>query len=179
MLRHKRQDLAIQACDILHQKGIRATLSLAGGGGDEEKIREIAGAYPQTKVHFAGNLNDERLCAWYDSLDILMLSSAWEGLPLVLLEGAARGLPFVATDIAGPRDVDEGAGNVIVRKGDAQALAKGVETLLEDKKRYQNAVSKKNIALSERYKEDGIAKKHHQLYQRLRSSSPEANANDT
>ena len=178
LLKVKRQDLAIQACDILHQKGIRATLSLAGGGGDEEKIREIAGAYPQTKVHFAGSLNDERLCAWYDALDILMLSSASEGLPLVLLEGAARGLPFVATDIAGPRDVDGGTGNVIVRKGDAQALAKGVETLLGDKKRYRNA-SKKNIALSERYKEDDIAKKHHQIYQRLRSSSPDANANDT
>ena len=48
-LRQKRQDVAIQACDILHQKGIHVTLSLAGGGEDEEKIREIAGAYPQIK----------------------------------------------------------------------------------------------------------------------------------
>ena len=178
LLKVKRQDLAIQACDILHQKGIRTTLSLAGSGPDEAKIREIAGAYPQAKVHFAGSLNDEHLCAWYDSLDILMLSSASEGLGLVLIEGAARGLPFVATDTAGPRDVDGGAGNVIVPTGNAQALAKGVEILLADKKRYQNA-SKKNIALSHRYKEDLIAKKHHQLYQRLRSSSPDANANDT
>ena len=160
----KRQDLAIQACDILHQKGIHVTLSLAGGGKDEEKIREIAEAYPQTKVHFAGSLNDERLCAWYDSLDILMLSSDYEAFGMVLAEGAARGLPLVATDTDGPRDIDGGAGNVIVPIGDAQALAKGVETFLADKKRYSTA-SEKNIALSRRYKGDLCAKKHHQIYQ--------------
>ena len=98
VLRHKRQNLAIQTCDILHQKGIQATLSLAGGGREEEKIREIAGAYPNAKVHFAGSLNDEDLRAWYDSLDILMLSSDYESFGMVLAEGAARGLPFVATD---------------------------------------------------------------------------------
>ena len=164
----KRQDLAIQACDYTsHQKGIRVTLSLAGDGKDEEKIREIAGAYPsQAKVRFEGKFNDENLRAWYDSLDILILSSDYEALPLVLLEGAARGLPFVATDVAGHREIDGGAGNVIVRTGDAKALAKGVETLLGDEKRY-STVSEKNIALSERYKANVIAKKYHQLYQSL------------
>ena len=165
-INHKRQDLAIQACDILHQKGIQATLSIAGGGGDEEKIREIAGAYPKAKVHFAGSLNDEQMRAWYDSLDILMLSSYYEAFGMVLAEGAARGLPFVATDTEGPPEIDEGAGNVIVPRGDAQALAKGVETLLADEKRY-STVSEKNIALSERYKGDLIAKKYHQIYQSL------------
>ena len=66
----------------------------------------------------------------------------------------------------GPPEIDEGAGNVIVRKGDAHALAKGVETLLGDEKRY-STVSEKNIALSERYKANIIAKKYHQLYQSL------------
>ena len=141
-------------------------MSLAGDGPDEDKIREIAGAYPQTKVHFEGSLNDERLRAWYDSLDILMLSSDYETFGMVLAEGAARGLPFVATDTEGPPEIDGGAGNVIVPIGDAHALAKGVETLLGDKKRYQNA-SKKNIALSHRYKGDIIAKKYHQRYQSL------------
>ena len=95
-----------------------------------------------------------------------MLSSDSEAFGMVLAEGAARGLPFVATDTEGPPEIDGGAGNVIVPKGDAHALAKGVETLLTDKKRYRNA-SKKNIALSERYKGDVIAKKYHQLYQSL------------
>ena len=103
---------------------------------------------------------------WYDSLDILMLSSDYEAFGMVLAEGAARGLPFVATDTEGPPEIDGDAGNVIVPTENAHALAKGVETLLGDEKRYQNA-SKKNIDLSERYKANIIAKKYHQRYQSL------------
>jgi glycosyltransferase involved in cell wall biosynthesis len=64
--------------------------------------------------------------------DVVCLSSAYEGLPMVLLEAMALARPIVATAVGGiPELVGEDAG-LLVRPGDAPALADALVELASD-----------------------------------------------
>ena len=70
---------------------------------------------------------------WMVNAGAYVLSSRWEGLPSVLIEALYCGVPIVATDcLSGPREIlDEGAHGLLVKVGDVDALARGIESALD------------------------------------------------
>jgi glycosyltransferase involved in cell wall biosynthesis len=72
----------------------------------------------------------------YDAADLCLSTSSYEGLPVFLLDGLARGLPCVAT-AAGeiPELLRDGGGVLVERPGDLDALAAGLEALLDGERR--------------------------------------------
>lgn len=67
---------------------------------------------------------------------IVVLPSYREGLPKGLIEAAACGRAVVTTDVPGCRDaIDPGRTGLLVPVRDAQALAEGIQTLLDDPQR--------------------------------------------
>jgi len=65
--------------------------------------------------------------------DIFVLSSDWEGLPYTIIEAMMSGLPVVATRVGGvPELVENGVTGFIVPPKNPQALAKGLQRLLDD-----------------------------------------------
>ena len=67
-------------------------------------------------------------------LDVLVLSSLWEGSPIVLLEAMCRSLPIVAYDVDGVCEVvKNGVNGFLVAPGDVAGLAHRINNLLEDK----------------------------------------------
>jgi glycosyltransferase involved in cell wall biosynthesis len=63
--------------------------------------------------------------------DVFVLPSAWEARALVVQEAMAAGTPVVASDVGGLRDLVDGSGR-LVAAGDADGLARAVDTLLAD-----------------------------------------------
>ena len=63
--------------------------------------------------------------------DVFVLPSAWEARALVVQEAMAAGTPVVASDVGGLRDLVAGSGP-LVAAGDAEGLARAVDTLLAD-----------------------------------------------
>ncbi|MBP7690445.1 MAG: glycosyltransferase [Anaerolineales bacterium] len=67
------------------------------------------------------------------ALDVLTLTSRWEGLPGTVLEGMAAGRPVVATAAEGTRSVVvDGETGLLVPVGDAPALAAACLRILAD-----------------------------------------------
>ncbi|MPS81489.1 MAG: glycosyltransferase family 4 protein [Achromobacter sp.] len=83
----------------------------------------------------AGNVGD-----WYDSADLYVLTSRFEGLSNTLLESMASGLAAVSFDCdTGPREiVRDGIDGVLVRpNGDVPALCKALSEVMENDARRQ------------------------------------------
>jgi glycosyltransferase involved in cell wall biosynthesis len=79
---------------------------LVVGGGEEETLERCKRAAAKLgltgKVHFVGYQRD---AAHYTAaIDVLLLTSKFEGLPLVLLEALAHGCPAVSSDVGGVRE---------------------------------------------------------------------------
>jgi glycosyltransferase involved in cell wall biosynthesis len=77
------------------------------------------------RVRFMGYRGDvPRMLA---GCDVYVQSSLWEGLPLALLEALASGKPIVATAVGGTTEVvEDGLNGLIVKPGDAPALADAI-----------------------------------------------------
>jgi glycosyltransferase involved in cell wall biosynthesis len=128
----KRFEVLLRAVRRLASRIPRLALLLVGGGGEEARIRRIAGETGlQDRVIFTGFLgNPIRV---YGALDLYVATSLKEGLPLAPLEAMAAGLAIVATDVPGHRDVvTRGETGLLVPPEDAASLAEAIAALAVD-----------------------------------------------
>jgi glycosyltransferase involved in cell wall biosynthesis len=92
----------------------------------------IAAAGLDDRITLAGAVSDAALAEAYDRADLFVMPSLFEGYGMVLTEALARGLPILCTmgGAAAETVPDEAA--LKVAPGDADALAKGLATLIDD-----------------------------------------------
>jgi len=111
----------------------RATFVLAGDGALRSEVEARIAAIPNgpERIRLLGWRRDtDRVVA---DLDVLLLTSRWEGLPRVLPEAMAAGLPVVATAVNGsPEAVVEGETGHLATAGDTTLMAERVLGLLRD-----------------------------------------------
>lgn len=122
----------IRAFGLLRQRRA-ARLLILGRGRQEERLRELVSQLGLgDDVELAGFVANPY--PWLASSDLFALSSRWEGSPNVLTEALALGTPAVATDCrSGPREIlADGRYGPLVPVGDAAALARAMETILDD-----------------------------------------------
>lgn len=83
-------------------------------------------------IHILGAVRDRDLDALYESADLFVMSSLFEGYGMVLAEALQRGLPIITTTGgAASQTVPDGAG-LKVPPGDADALRAAIERAIED-----------------------------------------------
>jgi glycosyltransferase involved in cell wall biosynthesis len=69
----------------------------------------------------------------YRNLDVVVLTSLWEGLPCVFSEAMAGDLPIVATNVDGAREaIVDGENGFLHEPHDVEGLSKSVLKLLQD-----------------------------------------------
>ncbi len=94
--------------------------------------RQIATQGLSSRIVLAGEVDDAGLDALYDSADVFVMPSLYEGYGMVLGEAMARGLPIVATTGgAAAQTVPDGAALKVV-PGDPVALADALSCLIAD-----------------------------------------------
>ncbi|WP_245525535.1 glycosyltransferase [Mesorhizobium sp. M00.F.Ca.ET.216.01.1.1] len=109
---------------------VRFTAVGAGLHQDNAVVREmlVASGLPAASIKLQGEMDD--MDAFYRSIDVLVLSSRTEGFPNVVAEAMSYGKPVVTTDV-GDAAAIVGETGVVVRPGDAQALAAGMSRMLD------------------------------------------------
>lgn len=94
----------------------------------------IATARLGNRVTLAGKVVPATLDRLYESADLLVMPSLYEGYGMVLAEAMARGLPIVCTTGGAAADTVPGNAAIKVPPGDPQALSVALRDVLENKK---------------------------------------------
>ena len=122
----------IEAAKALLQKHHNLCFLIIGDGEFRPVLEEVVRqAGLQERVRFAGFRTDiDRVIG---ALDILVLTSLWEGLPRVLVQGAAVGKPMVTFSVEGANEVvKEGLNGFVVPTKDVEQLVQRIDQLITD-----------------------------------------------
>lgn len=115
------------------------------------------------RVSFLGLRTD--VPALLKSVDIVILSSYYEGLSLSCIEGMASGKPFVASNVSGLFEVVTGAG-ILFEQGNDKALAQVLENLIDNPDHYL-AVAMACQEKANQYDISTMVDQHIQLYESI------------
>ncbi|MFI4992993.1 MAG: glycosyltransferase [Solirubrobacterales bacterium] len=117
--REKGVDLLAEAFLLARERNPRLQLVLAGGGPEEERLRERLG----DAVTFLGWLEGTELARVYACADLFFFPSATDTFGQVILEAQASGLPVLAVAAGGPLSLIEDGVTGLLREADAAVLA--------------------------------------------------------
>ena len=121
----------IKAFELLHQKGYKKmVLSLLGSGGTKEECISYLVSHGLMKyVEWPKEVAHEALPAYYNSLDLFVLPSVYEGFGCVYTEAYACGVPFMgiydqgAAELIDPEERDKW----LIQPHDYEQLARIIE----------------------------------------------------
>ena len=122
LTREKGADLLADAFLAARDRDPRLHLCLAGGGPEEDALRDRLGEH----ATFLGWLEGDALARAYASADLFLFASRTDTFGQVLLEAQASGLPVVAVAEGGPCSIVEDGVTGRLCPPDAQALARAV-----------------------------------------------------
>ena len=125
----------VDACALLHGRGVPFRLAVAGDGEQRAELEERARAAGLAdRVRFLGRVHDDRLGDLYRAASVFVLPTrSLEGFGMVTAEALAAGLSVVATDAGATPEVLEGVpGSHLVPAADPQTLADTLARVLAD-----------------------------------------------
>ena len=136
---HKGLDVAVGAVRRLPPE-LPVELAVHGAPADGpagraylDAVRSLAGGDPRIRFH--GPFRNREVGGVLAGLDALVVPSVWhENTPLVVYEAFAAGCPVVASDVEGIAEVvRHGVDGLLFARGDADALARALLRLAEDR----------------------------------------------
>ncbi len=119
----------------------------------------------ETNFIFLGFMNKNKLKEYYNSCDIFLFPSYYEGSPRVVKEALSCGLPVIAYNIGGVRLIDKG-NNIIqsVEPGDIKEAFEKLLILIKDKKMLKAISSKGRKYMEKEFSINSIAEKEINLF---------------
>jgi glycosyltransferase involved in cell wall biosynthesis len=121
--------LALEVAALLAPKGFQFTF--IGGGDLEAEIRRRRDELRlQDDVHLLGSVSRDQALEALRHVQILLLTSRWEGMPITLIEAMQMGIPVVAARVSGiPELIEPGRSGILVDGRGAAEFAAAVERL--------------------------------------------------
>jgi glycosyltransferase involved in cell wall biosynthesis len=126
-------DVLIEAVGVALTRGLECRLSVVGAGPEEDRLRGLIEHLGlEDRVRLAGALDGDHLLTELRDADVFVSSSHREGFGVAILEALATGLPVVATQSGGPMDFIGPEDGLFVPPGDADALARAIDSIAGD-----------------------------------------------
>jgi glycosyltransferase involved in cell wall biosynthesis len=127
-------DSALRALALLLPSHPAAHMSIAGSGPERERLESLAGQLGVAgKVRFTGRLDSHQMAALYREASLSLNTALADNMPNSVLESLASGIPVVSTNVGGvPFLVRHEETALLVKPGDAAAMATAMKRLLDD-----------------------------------------------
>lgn len=151
----KRQDMLVAVLERLEElrPELSVELTLAGDGGELERVKTLAAASPvASRIRFEGLLNENDIAPWLRELDLYVHVTDGETLSTSLLQAMATGLPIIASDIPGVRNLlgaAEEYGRCVA--SDADAFARAILEFVDDPARGAALGQRARARMGDRY----------------------------
>jgi glycosyltransferase involved in cell wall biosynthesis len=101
-------------------------------------------------------------------LQLLVMTSRWEGLPLIPLEAMRIGVPVVATEVGGMREIiEDGKSGVLVRDRTPTAIALAIKRVSQDENLRANLVKEARARVDEMFSEETMLSRVRAVYERI------------
>jgi glycosyltransferase involved in cell wall biosynthesis len=125
---------AIRAAKVIHEQlGTKVLFVVAGAGPLGKDLKKMVSDFNITETFKLVGAVDN-MPEFINVLDVLLLTSPFEGLGMIVIEAMACGKPVITTDCGGVRDsVIDGETGFIVPVGNDQAIANAIIKLYEDR----------------------------------------------
>ncbi len=123
--------MLIDAFEKVFQNHKKIVLEIFGDGELKEQLEKyITDKGLDECVNLMGRTNDMK--SMFESIDLYVLSSDYEGMPNSLMEAMAAGVPCVSTDCpTGPSDlIIDGENGLLVPVNDSDAMSGAIEKML-------------------------------------------------
>jgi L-malate glycosyltransferase len=160
----KRVEILIEAVEILSKNNNRIRLTIAGGGGLLEQLKNLVEQKKLTDViDLTGRIESEKTPDVYRQNNIFVSASMQEGMSNAMLEAMASGLPIITTRCEGVDELITDNG-IVVEDAGAAALAEAINNLAENKQRY-NTMCAAARRQAENFSWENVAEEYIKLYQ--------------
>jgi glycosyltransferase involved in cell wall biosynthesis len=130
--RYYRIDVIIEAFARFQSQHPGATLTIAGYGGEEPRLRAMAARLTRGGVRFLGRIEPAWMPALYADSDIYLNASEVDNQPVSILEAFASGMPVISTPTGDiPSMVRSGETGRLVPPEAPLAMANAIAQTLE------------------------------------------------
>lgn len=119
-----------------------------------------------------GGLSHDETMQAMKGLQVVVMTSRWEGLPLILLEAMRIGIPVVATDVGGVREIIEnGKSGILVSDRTSTAIALAIERVCEDEGLRADLMKEARARVHEMFSEETMLSRVRTVYERVACKS--------
>lgn len=129
---NKKVNRLIEAFALLNKKYRDLELVIAGAGKQSPALQRLSQSLNLANVHFLGFVPDEKLRAFYVSLDVYAHPSDYEGFGFPVVEAMACGVPIVAINRSAMPEVVGSAG--LLTQPNAVDFAEALERLITNER---------------------------------------------
>ncbi|TEB17715.1 D-inositol 3-phosphate glycosyltransferase [Pelotomaculum sp. FP] len=157
----------LEAARIVLEQHPEVRFVVVGEGPQRPALEEMAGQLGIAgQVAFTGFVSEVRpLMA---DLDLLVISSLWEGFGLTAVEAMALGIPVVSTEAGGlPEVVLHGETGLLSPPANSAALAKNIIWMLEHPQAAAEMAKKASQVVGEKFTAQVMARRTEELYRRV------------
>jgi len=161
------------------RKNIEYILKIANEFKNDKKIIfKIAGKGPKLNnlvrlkkemkldnIEFVGFISDENLNEFYNSLDLFLFPSLYEGFGLPVLEAMACGIPVMISNISSLPEIAGDAG-ILINLRKAEETIEKIKELIKNKKKLKR-LSQKSIKRAKEFNWEKTAKETIKVYKKV------------
>ncbi|MBK8580926.1 MAG: glycosyltransferase family 4 protein [Flavobacteriales bacterium] len=123
----------VEAVRLLTRKHPDAIFLFCGTGKEEAQIKkQVQAANLQEQVVFTGWVDRAEMASFYGLMDVYLHAAVLEPFGLVYAEAMMNGVPVVSTRTGAALDaIEDGQNGILVEERSGEALADGIERLLQ------------------------------------------------